>query len=193
MNMNKFRIIKRSSLAAAVIALSAGSAFAQSTQTTVNVTASVQSTCNMQAGTTDVAFGPIPAFLSGTQTATGQVTLQCNRGATVSIDINNGSAGNFGSGQAAGLRAMKSGTSDYISYHIYQPTGLSASSAGTCGVTGTEWGSGAGGSTLDVSTLYSTSGGPRQINLCGVVGAAPTGGYAVGTNYLDVVTVTATY
>lgn len=190
--MNRFRNIKRSLLAVAVIALSAGPAFAQSTQTTVNVTASVQSTCNMQAGTTDVAFGPIPAFLSGTQTATGQVTLQCNRGATASIDINNGSAGNFGSGQATGLRAMKSG-SDYISYHIYQPTGLSATSAGTCGTTGTEWGSGAGGSALDVSALYSVSGGPRQINLCGVVGAAPTGGYAVGTNYLDVVTVTATY
>ena len=190
--MNRLRIIKPSLLAAALLTLAAGSASAQSTQTTVNVTASVQATCNMQAGTTDVAFGPIPAFLAGPQAATGQVTLQCNRGATVSIDINNGSAGNFGNGQSVGLRAMKSG-SEYISYHIYQPTGLSSSSAGTCGTTGTEWGSGAGGSALSVSSLYSASGGPRQINLCGVVDAAPTGGYAVGANYLDVVTVTATY
>src|SRR4029434_5359489 len=106
------------------------------------------------------------------------------------IDISSGS--NAGQGQSGTLRAMKSG-SDYISYHVYQPSGLTSASAGTCGTSGTEWGTGVGGSSLTATSLYASSGGTRSINLCGAVDAAPAGGYAVGTSYLDVVTVTATY
>src|SRR5262245_37190692 len=169
----------------------AGAAQAATTSTTVNVTANVQSTCNMQAASTDVAFGTIAAFLASPVGTAGQVTLQCNKGATVSIDITTGA--NYGQGQSASLRAMKN-ASDYVSYHIYQPTGLTAASAGTCGTSGTEWGTGvSGGSAMGVSSLWSASGGARQINICGAVDAAPAGGYAVGTTYVDVVTVTATY
>jgi spore coat protein U-like protein len=186
--MNKFFKVK---VAAAVCALGLSLAVnAATTSTTVNVTANVISTCNMQASSTDVAFGSVAAFLASPLGAVGQVSLQCNKGATVSVDVSTG--GNYGSGQSGSMRAMKSG-SDYVSYHIYQPSGLTSASAGTCGTSGTEWGSGvSGGSALSVSSIYSASGGTRNINLCGTVDAAPAGGYAVGT-YSDVVTVTATY
>ncbi len=153
--------------------------------TTVNVTATVNANCNMQAASTPVAFGSFSAFSGAT--ATGQVTLQCNKGATVRVDINNGN--NFGAGQDATLRAMKSG-SDYISYHLYQPN-LSSGGPGSCGGT-TAWGSGAGAG-LSATSLYSASGGSNAINICGVVDTPGSSGYAVGTSYTDTVTVTAVY
>jgi spore coat protein U-like protein len=161
----------------------AGSATAVTTTTTVNVTATVNSVCNMQAASTAVAFGTIPAFTVSTTPATGNVTLTCNKGATVTLAVNNGN--NYGQGQPNTLRAMKSGTSDYIAYHIYQPTDATFT---TCSGASTEW-----TSALAISSLWSSNGGPNTISLCGVVDAAPATGYAVGTSYLDVVTVTATY
>lgn len=174
------------SLAAALAlgTLSLGAAaHAGTTSTTVNVTASVASVCNMQAASTDVAFGSIPAFLAATQTTNGSVTLTCNRGANVSLAVSNGN--NSGLGQSASLRAMKSGTSDYISYHVYQPTGSTFSS---CSGASTEWTAG-----LSTSSLWASSGGPNTVLLCGAVDAAPPSGYAVGASYADVVQVTATY
>src|SRR5690606_2351176 len=106
-------------LAGAALVAAAGSAAAATTSTTVNVTAAVNSVCNMQAASTAIAFGTIPAFVATTTPATGNVTLTCNKGATVTLGVSNGN--NFGSGQSATLRAMASG-SDFISYHIYQPT-----------------------------------------------------------------------
>lgn len=169
-------------LGAALVA-AAGSAAAATTSTTVNVTAAVNSVCNMQAASTAIAFGTIPAFVTTTTAATGSVTLTCNKGATVDLGVSNGN--NFGLGPGGGtLRAMISG-SDYISYHVYQPTGATFSS---CAGASTEW-----SSDLTISSLWSLTGGPKTISLCGVVDAAPVAGYAVGASYLDVVTVTATY
>lgn len=159
----------------------AGSAAAATTSTTVNVTASVNAVCNMQSSTA-IAFGPIAAFTTSSTTATGNVTLQCNKGATVTLGVSNGN--NF-SASGSGLREMKSGTSDYIPYHIFQPTNATFSD---CTGASTEW-----TSAISVSSLWATSGGPNTISLCGSVDPAPSGGYAVGASYLDVVTVTATY
>ena len=39
----------------------------------------------------------------------------------------------FGLGASGSLRAMKSGTADYISYHIFQPTGATFSSCADAG------------------------------------------------------------
>jgi spore coat protein U-like protein len=127
-------------------------------------------------------FGAMPAFTTGV-TQTGAVTFTCNKGATVKLTISNGS--NFGLGQSATLRAMKSG-SDYVSYHIYTPTGATFSS---CAAASTDWPASPG---LDVSSLWTSTGGPKTTNLCGAVDAAPAGGYAVGS-YSDLVTVTATF
>jgi spore coat protein U-like protein len=148
----------------------------------VNVTASVASTCQATATKTDVGFSAIPAFLAAPQTATGTVTFTCNKGATVGVTVSNGA--NYGLGQSATLRAMKSGTTDYISYHIYQPTGATFSAcAGS-----TEW-----TASLNISTLWAAAGGPKTINLCGQVDAAPASGYATGASYADVVSVQATF
>jgi spore coat protein U-like protein len=170
-------------LVGAFLTASAGTSSAATTFTTVNVTAAVNSVCNMQAASTPIAFGTIAAFVATTTLATGEVTLTCNKGATVTLAVNNGN--NFGIGQSATLRAMKSGTSDYISYHVYQPTG---GTFGSCAGASTEW-----TSALNIASLWSSTGGPNTISLCGVVDAAPASGYAVGASYLDVVTVTATY
>jgi hypothetical protein len=149
----------------------------------VNVTAAVNSVCNASGTATDIAFGAIPAFTTGVGPTAGTVTFQCNKGATVQLTVSNGS--NFGLGASATLRAMKSGT-NYISYHVYTPTGGTFSS---CAGASTDW-PGAG---IDVSSLWASTGGPNTINLCGSVDAAPAGGYAVGAAYTDTVVVTATF
>jgi spore coat protein U-like protein len=171
------------SLIVTLAGLSFGTAHAgTTTPLNVNVTASVASTCQATATKTDVGFGAIAAFLAAPQTATGTVTFTCNKGATVGVTVSNGA--NYSLGQSATLRAMKSGTADYISYHIYQPTGATFSAcAGT-----TEW-----TASLDISALWSATGGPKTVNLCGQVDAAPASGYATGASYADVVSVQATF
>ena len=168
----------------AATGLAIGSAQAGTATQNVNVTANVNSVCNASGTVTDIAFGTIPAFLASPQSATGTVTFTCNKGATVTLTVSNGS--NFGLGVSGSLRAMKSGTSDYISYHVYQPTGATFSS---CAGASTDW-PGAG---LSISSLWASNGGPNTINLCGAVDAAPATGYAIGASYADLVTVTATF
>jgi len=152
----------------------------------VNVTASVSAVCNLSATTTDVAFGAIPAFTGTAVNAAGSVSLTCNRGAVVTMDVGNG--GNYGLGQSGTQRAMVS-ASNYISYEIFQPN-ISGTTTNCTGVS-TAWTSGAGAFTA--TSLFSGSGGPRTIALCGQVAAAPVSGYAAGLSYADVVAVTATY
>ena len=180
--MNRTIALKRSVVAvAAVSGLAFGTAHAGTSTATVNVSANVISTCSATTSKVDVAFGAIPAFLAAPQAATGSVTFTCNKGATVGVTVSNG--GNFGLGQSATLRAMKSG-SDYISYHVYQPTGAAFNGcAGT-----TEW-----TASLSMTTLWAVTGGAKTINVCGSVDAAPVAGYAVGASYADAVIVTATY
>jgi len=173
-------LVLGTAVAAAALATSAQAG--TTTPLSVNVTANVASTCQATASKTDVAFGAIPAFLAAAQPATGTVTFTCNKGASVSVTVDNG--GNYGLGQSGTLRSMKSGTSDYISYHVYQPTGATFSA---CGGT-TEW-----TASLSIGSLWSSTGGPKTINLCGSVDPAPAAGYAVGASYADVISVQATF
>jgi spore coat protein U-like protein len=184
--MNKASTTRSIALAVgAATAVAASTALAGSVPQTVNVTANVQSTCNASGSVTDIAFGTIAAFLAApTPPAVGNFSLQCNKGATVNVVISNGA--NFGLGASGSLRAMKSG-SDYISYHIYTPTNAAFSN---CAGASTDW---PGAPGVNVSTLWAGSGGPNTISLCGVVDAAPAGGYAVGASYSDTVTVTANF
>jgi spore coat protein U-like protein len=168
---------------AVAMVLAAGHAKAGTATQNVNVTATVNATCNASGAATDIAFGTIPAFLAAAQAATGSVQFTCNKGAAVTLTISNGN--NNGLGQSAALRAMKSGT-NYISYHIFQPTGATFSS---CVGAATDWPA-AG---VSVSSLWAANGGPNTINLCGSVDPAPATGYAVGASYADLVVVTATF
>lgn len=153
----------------------------------VNVTASVSAVCNLSATTTDVAFGPIPAFTATAVNAAGSVSLTCNRGAVVTMAIGNGA--NFGSGQSLTQRAMASGA-NRISYELFQPN-IGAGDTTNCTGVSTPWGT--GGASFTATSLYSGSGGPRTIAVCGQVAAAPVSGYAAGASYADAVAVTATY
>ena len=168
---------------AAAMVFAAGQARAGTAFQNVNVTATVNATCNASGSATDIAFLTIPAFLAAAQNATGSVQFTCNKGAAPVLTISNGA--NNGLGQSASLRAMKSGT-NYISYHIYTPTGATFSS---CSGASTDWPA-AG---LSVSSLWASNGGPNTINLCGSVDPAPATGYAVGASYADLVVVTATF
>ena len=169
----------RSLLLLPIAALFASAAKAADS-TTVSVSATVNANCNMQVASTPVAFGIFPSAFAGA-TATGQVTLQCNKNATVTVGIDNGL--NF----ANSTRNMISG-SDLMPYSLYQPD-ISGGSPGTCGGT-TAWGTAA--SALAATSLYSASGGAKAINICGVVATPGASGYAKGT-YSDTVTVTAVY
>ena len=177
-------MIRIAALVAAAACLAYGTAHAgTTTPSNFNVTANVDSTCQATATKTDVVFGPIPAFLAAAQTATGTVTFTCNMGAAVGVSVSNGA--NNGLGQSPTLRAMKSGSSDYISYHIYQPFIF----FGFVFCLGsTEW-----TSSLNITSLFAGSGGARTINLCGQVDAAPASGYATGAAYSDTVSVQATF
>ena len=169
----------RSLLLVSVAAVLAGPAHAVDTAN-LSVLATVNANCNMQASPAAVDFLTFNAFAGAT--ATGQVSVQCNRGATVRLDIDNG--GNF----ASGTRNMASG-SNVVPYSLYQPN-IGSGAPGTCGGT-TAWGAGAG-SGLAVTSLFSASGGVRNINVCGSVPVPGAAGYAVGS-YTDTVVVTAVY
>jgi hypothetical protein len=179
-------------LMSAGVLLAAGLPLTVLAQTTtapvnVNVTASVSAVCNLSATTTDVAFGAIPAFTASAVNAAGSVSLTCYRGAVVTMDVVNGS--NFGSGLIASQRAMASGA-DRISYELFQPN-IGAGNTTNCTGVSTAWST--GGSAFTATSLFSSSGGPRTIAVCGQVAAAPVSGYAAGASYADVVAVTATY
>ena len=178
--------VRRAAIAA-VLAVQCGvwSAAAQAGTTTplaVNVTSRVVSTCQVSATKTDVAFGSIPAFLSGTVSAHGGIRLTCNKGATVNLSVDNGQS--FALGQVSTLRAMKSGSANFMSYHVFRPTGATFIA---CGGT-TNW-----TTPLNVSSLWSAAGGQHEVWLCGRVDAAPAAGYAAGATYADVVSVQATF
>jgi len=169
----------RSLLILPVAAMFASAAQAADTAN-LSVLATVNANCNMQTSPSAVDFGTFNAFAGAT--ATGQVSVQCNKGANVRLDIDNG--GNF----ASSTRNMASGT-NLIPYSLFQPN-ISGGSPGTCGGS-TAWGSGAG-SGLSVTSLYTASGGVRNINVCGSVAVPGAAGYAVGS-YSDTVVVTAVY
>ncbi|MDN3919702.1 Csu type fimbrial protein [Roseateles violae] len=151
------------------------------TSATVTVTANVESVCTVSR-LTDLNFGPVLANLGSPLAATATIEAACTQGATVSIEINNGL--HFGLGQSATLRSMANSTGGYISYHIYQPDAATLSS---CAGASVEWTTGANALSGTIG-----AGGRRSISLCGVIDAAPPGGYAAGA-FSDVVTVTAIY
>ena len=91
-------------------------------------------------------------------TATGQVTLTCNRGAVPLLAVNNGN--NF----TTTRRMANGGATAFVDYVVKQPT-ISGTNYTVCPAygAGTVWTS---ASTLNASAAFAASGGPRTVSVC---------------------------
>ena len=143
-------------------------AWAETTTTTIAVTASVDPTCSATAST--LSFLTVPAITVVSANATVYVT--CTTGATYEVGLDYG-AHSSGGGTQRNLKIT--GAADLIPY------GLSAASAG-----GTNW-----GDNLEVDTVEGTgTGGSQSLT---VYGQIPSQATPVTGVYTDTVTVTITY
>src|SRR5690606_16847773 len=129
-----------------------------------------------------MGFGAIDVLATGSATSNPSLDVQCNKGASVSITANNGS-------NASGAqKRMKNGSNaDTLAYSILEPTGANFSACPATIAAGTELGTGQ----LDVSSLWTASGGPRSVTLCGRL-ETPQADASPGS-YTDTVVVTVTY
>jgi spore coat protein U-like protein len=125
-------------------------------QVSVNVQVQVQGTCNVSVPV-DADFGAQTPLAATPLTTTGSVTLTCNRGALPLVAVNNGN--NF-----SGTRRMSDGT-NFVGYAIKQPT-ISGTNYTVCPSFGGGSAFGTGADRLNASAAFSTTGGPRTVNLC---------------------------
>jgi len=143
------------------------------------VSATVANFCTVSAA--NVAFGTVNAGVAATNTASS-VTLTCNKGVTVSsVALDNGSNFNV-------TKRMKGAvvTTDFLSYKIDVPTGATFTTCPAAGA-GPEWN---GTNTIVATSLFTTTGGAKLINICASIPAAQ---YPSGQAYSDTVNVTVTY
>ena len=143
------------------------------------VAATLTTFCTVSA--TNVAFGAVNAGVATANTA-GQVTLTCNKGATVSrVSLNNGSNA---TGTQKRMRDPVSGS--FLNYKIDRPTGATFNTCPAAGA-GPEWNN---TNRIVATSLFTATGGPKLINICASIPAAQ---YPPAGNYSDTVQVTATY
>ena len=158
----------------AVLLAVAAPAFAGSSTSNFNVTASVASNCTIS--TTSIAFGaydPVVANATTPLDATGLVTITCTKGAATTIGLN---AGNNSANATGTTRAMKSGT-DYLSYEVYQDSGRA-----------TLWGN----SGADLFTpAVAPNKNPRTLTTYGRIPAGQD--VPAGVSYTDTVTATVNF
>lgn len=147
---------------------------------TISITATVASQCNI--GNATVALGSINLLGAGTITNTGtSIVLTCNRGATVSVALDNGA------NNVAGTQKRLAGPVDFINYNLSQPTLPLINGVNTCpALPGTEWTTAA---PVAGTPMYAAAGGPRNIPLCVSV---PGSQFPGAGAYADTVTATLT-
>jgi spore coat protein U-like protein len=168
---NALRLISAGALLAAGLPLTA---LAQ----TITINATVNSQCNI--GNATVNLGALNLAVQTNGPATN-ISLTCNRGATVSVALNDGTNGSSGQ-----KRMRRLATTDYINYNISVPT-ISGTTTSCPTLPSTEWNA---TNTLVAGPMFSANGGPRDLALCVSV---PSGQFDVGVGaYTDVVTATLT-
>jgi spore coat protein U-like protein len=141
--------------------LAAGLPMAAMAQVTANVQVQVQvvGNCTLSAPA-NANFGPQGPVASSNYTATGSVTLTCNRGAAPLVAVDNG-------GHFSGTRRMSDGggTPVYVNYNIKQPT-ISGTNFTVCPAFGGGSAFGGVGNELDASAAFTATGGGRTVTLC---------------------------
>jgi len=163
--------------AAAVLALGVPTAaFAQ-----INISATIVNACTFGSASVMLGGAGIAAGTAVTDTS-GTVNLTCNKGATVSVALNNGA-------NASGTqKRLRSGaTTNYINYNLSRPNTLVDGGPNTCpSLPGTEWNA---TNTVVATSLFITTGGPKPIPICISV---PASQYPPAGTYTDTVTATLT-
>ena len=138
--------------------LLAGLPMAAMAQVDVNVQVTVVGNCSLSAPA-NASFGSQGPLTSTNYTATGSVTLTCNRGAVPLVAVNNGL--NF-----LGTRRMAyAGPTNFVGYAIKQPT-ISGVNFTVCPAFGGGSVFGTGADRLTATAAFSANGGPRTVNLC---------------------------
>ena len=138
--------------------LLAGLPMAAMAQVDVNVQVTVVGNCSLSAPA-NANFGSQGPLTSTNYTATGSVTLTCNRGAVPLVAVNNGL--NF-----SGTRRMAdAGPTNFVGYAIKQPT-ISGVDFTVCPAFGGGSAFGTAGDRLTATAAFAASGGPRTVNLC---------------------------
>jgi len=147
----------------------------------ITVSATVVSACTFGSATAVLNGASIAAGLAVSDTG-NTVNLTCNKGATVTVALNNGSNA---TGTQKRLRAGV--TTNYISYNLSRPNPLVDGGPNTCpGLPGTEWNA---ANTVIATSLFATTGGPKPIPICISVPAAQ---FPAAGTYTDIVTATLT-
>lgn len=141
-------------------------AFAATTTTTFDVTATVAASCSVSAA--DVAFGTYDPTLGNTAQAT--ITANCTPATDYSIALDFGGAADVNS------RVMDGPNSNTLSYQLYQDLART-----------TVWGTGA-----DVNNDITTTGTGLDVSHI-VYGSLPSGQNVEAGSYTDTITVTLTY
>ena len=166
-----FKLWLGAGIAAACIPMSA---MAQ----TITINATVNSQCNI--GNATVTLGALNLNVQTNNTGTN-IQLTCNRGATVSVALNDGL--NF----SASKRLRRAATTDYLNYNVTVPTIAGTTTSCPGALPGTEWNA---TNTLVATSMYAATGGQRDLALCVSV---PSGQFNIGAGtYTDTVTATLT-
>jgi spore coat protein U-like protein len=168
---NTIRLIAAGALLAAALPLTASAQ-------TVTINATVNSQCNI--GNATVNLGAL-TLANQTDDTTTNITLTCNKGATVSVALNDGV-----NASGSQKRMQRGATGDYLNYSITVP-GISGVTTTCPALPGTSWDA---TNTFAATNLFTASGGPRNVLLCVSV---PSGQFSVGAgSYTDTVIATLT-
>ena len=171
--MKKLHILGTGALLALALPLAASAQ--------ITVSATVVAACTFGSATVTLNGAAIAAGSAVTNTAS-TVNLTCNKGATVTVALNNGANA---TGTQKRLRA--GATTNYISYNLSRPNVLVDGGPNTCpALPGTEWNA---ANTVIATSLFATTGGPKPIPICISVPAAQ---YPQAGTYTDIVTATLT-
>lgn len=139
-------------------ALTVGMPIAAWAQVNVQVQVQVAQACSVSAPV-NASFGAPAPTATTNLTASGAVTLTCNRGAAPQVSVGDGSS------FSGGTRRMTDGT-NFVNYSVKKST-INGSDFTDCpnfGL-GTDWGS-AGVDRLAAAAAFTASGGPRTVNVC---------------------------
>jgi len=126
---HKLRTLRLAALSAfAIGATTVGiDAYAGTATSNLSVGATVAANCSIT--TTAVSFGsydPVSANAAADLDATGAVNVNCTSGSAATITLGQGSNADSGSTDAAPVRRMKDGATNYLAYQLYSDSGRSA-------------------------------------------------------------------
>jgi spore coat protein U-like protein len=167
--MVKLKSMARTLTLTGVISLSivaASTTEAGTATSNLSVTASVTANCTIS--TSPVAFGaydPVSANASSPLTGSGAVNVTCTSGAATKVTLGQGSNADTGSTDAAPVRRLNDGSTNYLSYQLYTDNGYS-----------TVWGNTAG-----TGVAHTGTGTQTAITVYGSVAAGqnvPSGSYS---------------